>query len=499
MALAPAHTLTLREAILHNNRAPILQSPQDILEIVFDLLAHSFTIDDASRAMLELTWVCRCWRKILLNGGRFWARVSSTIPASLFYEMLRRSSQAPLAVKTDASNLELTALIRRQLHRVREMVVVAEDNAFLGSGHHLPGLHTLVLDLQAAPAMREDDFFCEWTFLGLVSLTLSHASFRTNIRLLSPALTSLRLKSVHCNDAPGSVGAAFFFQSIGALKALRNLHLGQSIPLAGSDIALDHVYLPALQTLVLVDSLPLCMWFLEHVGAPALESLSLDLTARIGEEDLPEIPNTLQRMLHTPNTSSQPTISVHTTSFDVIDGRLCLSLYTRGSADAPILTSPTLQVIFYLKDKLCDALNLVACLPLRAVHSVWFRPRHTDMNSLFLWYGMTTVFSRARVLVLGETTYHSAAMFLGVANYTAGAACSPVFFPYLTALTLFDICPGRSDPSVFREIISLFVQSLKDRAVMGRPVTTVMIRQCPLLTKRDVFKIRQVVRNVQAC
>lgn len=498
MDLTPAHTLTLREAILHNNCAPILRSPQDVLEIIFDLISRSFTIDDTCHAMLELTWVCHDWRTILLNGGRFWARVSSTIPVSLFYEMLRRSSQAPLAVKTDASNLELTALTRRQLHRVREMVVVAKDNTFLGHRHHLPGLHTLVLDLQAAPAMREDDFFSEWTFPGLGSLTLSHASFRNNVRLLSPTLTSLHLKSVHFNDTPGSVGAVFFFQSIGASKALKNLHLEQSIPLTRSDILLDPVQFPALQTLVLVDSLPLCMWFLEHVGAPALESLSLDLTARIGEEDLPEIPNTLQRMLHTPNTSSQPTISVHTASFDVADGRLRLALYTRGSADASILTSPTVQVIFYLKDKLCDALNLVACLPLRAVHSVWFRPRHTDMNSLFLWYGMTTVFSRARVLVLGHTTYHSAAMFLGVANYTAGAAArSPIFFPYLTALALFDIRPGRSDPSVFREIISLFVQSLKDRAVMGRPITTVMIQRCPLFTKRDVFKIRQVVRNVQ--
>lgn len=326
---------------------------------------------------------------------------------------------------------------------------------------------------------------------GLASLSLSHANLVRNSCLLSPAITALKLRSVSYDNSAVTTasGAAFFLQFLAKLPALKDPRLELSIP-SGIAIEQTTVRLLALRTLELVDSPQLCAQFLRLIHAPAIASTSIDLSERLPSTDDGMLPaRALQHVILTSRPNARRTVPVRMVSFDVAHGRLLLTYQTRESTDADVVADPAIKISLQHEDKLCDALRLVARSPFPSVTSLSLMPRHADMDTVECWHRLSGAFPKVQELILGQTSYHSASMFLGITDCAKGRP----LFPDLKVLVLRDICHHRYGAG---EVGEGLARCLQVRAQMAKPVKMLVLRRCTFLTKKNFVQIRRHVSSV---
>ncbi|KAG2009591.1 hypothetical protein CC2G_012506 [Coprinopsis cinerea AmutBmut pab1-1] len=303
--------LTRRHRDLRSQRnelALISRIPNELLQKVFLVLRGAQPNEAGYRQVIQLTHVCRRWRRVGLGQPELWAYITDKHLQAVS-TLLDRSKSVPLTVvlccrsnehaRTPEALLLETKIQDALSRRVLRSLDICNDSEILGwRVGALPGgapvLHTLRLwmvnTLKGAIELlstKLPDIFPEGApLLRRVLLLGCHLPWTSR---LFEGLTSLEIHDRHPSIASS---AAEFLDALGRMTKLEHLHLDIKVPDSNQPATKDRlVALPSLKSLYVEGSLSECIDFLEHVVIPGSAKVDVSVvyaTGRDGRQSAPE-------------------------------------------------------------------------------------------------------------------------------------------------------------------------------------------------------------------
>jgi hypothetical protein len=247
-----------------------------------------------------LTNVCSRWRMVAVNTPELWALVPCWT-SDRTAKVLKRAKEAPLKVKyrevyvqnRDQRNHDLLDLLGR-IDRVRHLELQCHNFSVEETGGALVNAlyrrapileHLRIVDPRNSGSIRIDSaqLFSQQAprlrHLWFESCTLVPSDF-----LRFSSLQTLRLRKVK------SLSLKCFMRSLGAMPALRNIHLQDAIE--GTDdeqwTDMTPIQLPFLRTLVVTDPVAVVLCLAKHLLAVQLSQIDFTCT-QLGSDDLIEL------------------------------------------------------------------------------------------------------------------------------------------------------------------------------------------------------------------
>ncbi|GJE96049.1 hypothetical protein PsYK624_122420 [Phanerochaete sordida] len=271
-----------------NADLPVAQLPDDILLDIFktyraDCYELETSADDPSRYdWLRVAQVCHHWRLLFVNTSSMWSDVSFPCDPTLSANMLRRSGEAPLAIRWDRHTWtedECNKILAPQLHRVRHLELTTQrgaTEAFLRAcASSPPNPHLTFLRI----GLRVPRSGCTVEPSGLLTGT-GAPNLRTFILVFDKPLSlrgisfTARLARLVLHQNRGARGpAADWYTLLASAPHLRDLWLHGILP---DTRAPQPLALPHLAKLDVRDTPARVAHFLASIHTPAVRHTLLD-------------------------------------------------------------------------------------------------------------------------------------------------------------------------------------------------------------------------------
>ncbi|TFY59984.1 hypothetical protein EVG20_g7593 [Dentipellis fragilis] len=271
-------------AVTHVNRLP-----PEVLAHIFGLLQELVPLSDprtqaeTAYEWLQVTYVCRHWRSVVLGCPRLWSRVLLNFGSEWAEESMRRSRMVPVCFRctlTKKKQIYVTSLLRQHLSRVRNLDVEWDYRDIERDIHCLcsaaPVLEKARLafgpwlgDGETLPWLPSDLFAHTAPCLSYLGIYYFHFTWSS---LNFTRLTHLQvIKFDKTASNAGQQGLWDVIEALSQMPALEILflHLAlPSIPLASPQAVYPHAHLPNLRHLFLWDLVAESAILLQHVALP---------------------------------------------------------------------------------------------------------------------------------------------------------------------------------------------------------------------------------------